>query len=182
MLQTILSARRKVLMTWRRLRFGLRHVHRTAYISHNTYVLPDLRMAEHSFINAGCWVDGNVSIGRYSMLAQSVFVVGGDHIYDRPGIPITFSGRPTQPKTVIEDDVWIGCGAIVMAGTRIGRGAIVGAGTVVTKDVPPYEIHTGVPNQKLRDRFDAEARAEHDRMLDGQTVTGEQCSTKAKFT
>ncbi len=168
-------------MAWRRLRFGLRHVHRTAYISYNTHVLPDLRMAEHSFINAGCWIDGNVTIGRYSMIAQFVSIVGGDHHFDRPGSPVVFSGRPEQPKTIIEDDVWIGCGAIIMAGTRIGRGAVIGAGSVVTKDVLPYEIHAGVPNRKIRDRFDEKDRLKHDRMLDGPAVSGANCPTKLKF-
>jgi acetyltransferase-like isoleucine patch superfamily enzyme len=181
MLQWILSPRRKLLMVWRRIRFGLRHVHHTAYIGESTYVLPDLRMAEYSFINRGCWIDSNVVIGRYSMLGPFVAIVGGDHYFDQPGTPIPFSGRPDQPRTTIEDDVWIGCGTIIMAGITVGRGAIIAAGTVVTKDVAPYEIHTGVPNRKLRDRFAGEDRAKHDQMLDGPILDGRHCPTKARF-
>ena len=47
----------------------------------------------------------------------------------------------------------------------VGDGAIVSAGAIVTKDVPAYEIHAGVPARKVRDRFDAEGRAVHDAML-----------------
>jgi acetyltransferase-like isoleucine patch superfamily enzyme len=45
----------------------------------------------------------------------------------------------------IEDDVWIGAGAIVLPGVIIGRGAIVAAGAVVTRSVDPFTIVGGVP-------------------------------------
>ena len=57
------------------------------------------------------------------------------------------SRRPpivTRP-VVIEDDVWIGIGAIILKGVRIGRGARVGAGAVVTKDVPAGATVAGNP-------------------------------------
>ena len=100
------------------------------------------------------------------MLGPRVSVVGGDHVFDQPGTPIIFSGRPVLKQTTIEADAWIGCGAILMAGVRIGRGAIVAAGAVVTKDVPPYEIHGGVPARKISERFPEPAdRLAHERML-----------------
>jgi acetyltransferase-like isoleucine patch superfamily enzyme len=57
------------------------------------------------------------------------------------------SARPpliTRP-VVIEDDVWIGIGAIVLKGVRIGRGATVAAGSVVSHDVPPGAVASGNP-------------------------------------
>jgi len=56
--------------------------------------------------------------------------------------------------TIIEDDVWVGYGATVLCGVRIGEGSIIGAGSLVTKDVKPYSIYAGVPARKVRDRFD----------------------------
>jgi acetyltransferase-like isoleucine patch superfamily enzyme len=50
-------------------------------------------------------------------------------------------------ETVVESNVWIGHGCTVLGGVRIGSGAIIGAGAVVTRDVPPYTIATGVPAQ-----------------------------------
>jgi len=157
---------RGALMHWRRRRFGLRAVHKTFYLSGGCQVNPDLAAEEFSYIGPGCILGPQVQLGRYTMLGPRVSVVGGDHVFDQPGIPIIFAGRPILPQTIIEADAWIGCGAILLAGVRIGRGAIIAAGAVVTKNVPAYEIHAGVPARKLRDRFaDQNAREIHDRML-----------------
>lgn len=50
---------------------------------------------------------------------------------------------------VIDDDVWIGIGAIILKGVRIGQGARIGAGAVVTKDVPPGTYWTGNPARQV---------------------------------
>lgn len=54
----------------------------------------------------------------------------------------------------IGNDVWIGRGAMIFSGVRIGDGAIVGARSVVTKDVAPYTIVAGMPARPIRQRFD----------------------------
>jgi len=135
-------------------------------------------MGAYSFINVECILNTNVELGRYVMLGPRVAIVGGDHVFDVPGVPTVFSGRGTIGKTKIEDDVWLGYGVIVMSGIRVGRGAIVAAGSVVTKDIPPYEIHAGVPNKKIRDRFDAEQIAIHEKMLEEGIYVGKLCEAK----
>jgi serine acetyltransferase len=50
---------------------------------------------------------------------------------------------------LIEDDVWIDYGAIVLTGVAVIRGAIIAAGSVVTRDVPAYSIAAGVPPRLL---------------------------------
>jgi acetyltransferase-like isoleucine patch superfamily enzyme len=153
-------------MAWRRWRHNLRHVHRTFYLASGSKLSPDLVAHEFSYIGPDCLIGPKVELGAYSMIGPRVSVVGADHVFDRPGLPIIFSGRPELKATVIETDAWIGCGAILMAGVRIGRGAIVAAGAVVTKDVPAFEIHGGVPARKIADRFASDAaRQAHDRML-----------------
>lgn len=59
----------------------------------------------------------------------------------------------SQGNIVIDDDVRICFGAVVMSGVHIGQGAIVTVGAVVTEDVPPYAIVGGVPAKVLRYRF-----------------------------
>jgi acetyltransferase-like isoleucine patch superfamily enzyme len=56
------------------------------------------------------------------------------------------SNRVSLPGGIaIENDAWIGAGAIILDGVRIGQGAVVGAGAVVTHDVPRHTVVTGNP-------------------------------------
>ena len=57
---------------------------------------------------------------------------------------------------VIDDDVWIGYGAMIMSGVHVGQGAVIAAGAVVTKDVPAYAVVGGVPAKIIKYRFDEE--------------------------
>ena len=57
---------------------------------------------------------------------------------------------------IIDNDVWIGYEAVIMAGVHIGDGAVIAARAVVTKDVPPYTIVGGTPARKIRMRFEEE--------------------------
>lgn len=167
---------RRAVMRWRAWRLGLRHVHPTFYLAPGARVAPDLVAGAYSFVNIECNLQPGVRLGNYVMLAPRVAVVGADHRFDRPGTAIIFSGRPPIRPTVIEDDAWIGFGAIIMQGVTVGRGAIVAAGAVVTRDVPPYEIHGGVPARKIGERFsDPADRARHDAFLAQPPQRGEYC-------
>jgi len=106
-------------------------------------------------------------------------IVGADDRIDLPGTPAIFAGRPTLEETVVEADAWLGAACIVMAGVRIGRGSVIAAGSVVTKDVPPYEIHGGIPAKLIRQRFDDPTdRERHDRMLEEPARRGEMASRR----
>jgi acetyltransferase-like isoleucine patch superfamily enzyme len=178
-LETALHYRRRVLSSFRRWRYGLKHVAATAYIGRNVRVFPDLKAGDYSFIGDQCQINPHVTIGKYVLVAPQVAIVGGDHRYDIPGMPIIFSGRDETKDTLLEDDCWIGFRSIVMCGVTIGRGAIIAAGSVVTKDVPPFEIYGGTPARKLRDRFSLPEFVErHRTMLDGPLVNGEYCERK----
>ncbi|MBR3537831.1 MAG: CatB-related O-acetyltransferase [Eubacterium sp.] len=66
--------------------------------------------------------------------------------------------RPAHKECRIGNDVWIGCGAILLSGVTVGDGAIIGAGAVVTKPVMPYEIVGGVPAKHIGWRFPEDKR------------------------
>lgn len=169
---------RSVLMLVKRKFYGLKYVHSTFFMAGGGRISKDFVAAEYSFIADGCRICPKVSVGRYVMFGPNVTITGSDHRFDVPGTPMIFSGRPELKETVIEADVWIGHGCVVMSGVRIGRGAIVAANSVVTKDVPPYEIHGGAPAKKIKDRFSSiEDIKAHDAMLEQPAARGVFCSS-----
>ena len=113
------------------------------------------------YIGSHSFLDGDITIGNDVMLADSVAIIGGDHIFREVGRPAYAAPREHWKPTVIEDNCWIGHGAMIMNGVRIGEGAVVGAGSVVTKDVLPYAIVVGNPARVHAWRFSDAERAAH---------------------
>lgn len=137
-----------------------------------TIVTPEnLHIGDNVMFNVGVHIQANseVSIGNQSHFAPFCVLYGplevGDkcavaahtvfasigHTYDQPDVP--FVDLPARAgKIVLEDNVWIGANATIIAGVRIGTGSIVGAGAVVTHDVEPYSVVGGVPARLIRMR------------------------------
>lgn len=110
----------------------------------------------NSYVGYNCIISWS-TIGNYVSIANNVNIGHGEHLTDDISTNVFFykdTNVLTQLPIVIEDDVWIGTGAIVLRGLKVGRGAIIGAGAVVTKDVPPYAIVVGIPAHVLRYRFE----------------------------
>lgn len=135
------------------MKYRLHSAHPTSLVSKNGNISRDLIICEHSYIGPNGNICPNVIIKKYVMLGPNVSITGKDHKYDVCGTPMIFSGRERLPKTIIEDDVWIGANSIIMAGVRIGFGSIVGAGSIVTKDIPAFQIYAGNPAVKIKSRF-----------------------------
>lgn len=147
-------------------KYQLTDVHPTFYMGGKSAVSRDLRAGAFSYIGPGCLVYPKVTLGDYTMLANNVSIMGGDHIYDQVEIPVIFSGRPVLKETIIGKDVWIGANSTIITGVKIGNGAIVAAGSVVTKDVEPYTIVGGVPAKKIKMRFENSSDIrKHEEML-----------------
>lgn len=153
---------REVRAAANRVRYRTSGVHRSAFLAPGCTIAPDLIAEELVFVGPGCTVEAGVTLGRWTMLASDVAIVGADHRMDEIGVPMQFAGRDPLQATSVGRDCWIGHGAKVMVGVTIGDFAIVAAGSVVTKDVPEGVIVGGVPARVLRDRFDSpEQLAQH---------------------
>lgn len=160
---------------WRK-RLGLRYTHRTFLAGGYSTIRSDFVAGAYSYVGPGCDIGPGVAIGAYTMLGPGVRVVGNDHVFDVPGSAIIFSGRPEFKQTIIGSDVWIGAGATVIAGVRIGDGSIVAAGSVVTRDVEPLLIVGGIPAKPIRKRFpDPADEAKHREFLTKQPAEREYC-------
>ncbi|UYO40492.1 CatB-related O-acetyltransferase [Rhodopseudomonas palustris] len=117
------------------------------------------------YIGAYSYLDGNISIGNDVMLANNVTIVGGDHVFRTVGVATFAAPREHWNRTTIEDNCWIGHGAIILNGVTVGQGAIVAAGAIVTRDVAPYDIVAGNPAKVLGRRFGEDQQREHEALL-----------------
>lgn len=120
------------------------------------------------------------TIGKFCSIAANSRVNALDHPIERLtqhkvsyrpneyfrwlGVDASFRERRQAQAVTIGHDVWIGHGAVIMPGLHIGNGAVIGANAVVTHDVPPYTIVTGVPARPLRPRFAADIAARIERL------------------
>ena len=113
------------------------------------------------YVGSGSFLDGDITVGDYTMLASNVAIVGGDHGYGTPGVAMRDGGREHWNPTIIGSDVWVGHGAIILNGLTVGDGAIIAAGSVVTKNVEPFAVMAGNPARFLRWRFDQQGQDVH---------------------
>lgn len=106
-----------------------------------------------------------IAIGKGCSLAESItFMIDLNHDYASvcqgelsflPKSP-SYSRIKRKGSIILQNDVWIGHGATIMAGVTLHNGGVVAADAVVTKDVPPYAIVAGNPAKIVRHRFDKE--------------------------
>ncbi len=139
-------------------------------IGNNTFLMHHTMLHVFNFRNlpqAGITIGNNCFLGEYNVIrGQGGVTIGNDvytgpmvkivavnHVFDTLDRPIREQGVTAQ-GIVIEDDVWLGAGVTVVDGVTIGQGSIIGAGAVVTSDIPPYSIATGIPAKPVKDRRD----------------------------
>ncbi len=92
-----------------------------------------------------------LTIGNNCLIGGGVLICGVNHGHATRDIPMRQQIFVAAP-VVIGEDVWIGMGAIILPGVTIGSGAIIGAGAVVTTDVAPGDVVSGVPARHVKTR------------------------------
>jgi acetyltransferase-like isoleucine patch superfamily enzyme len=116
-----------------------------------------LIIGEDTHIQPRCQISayaGPINIGNSVQIAPNCAFYPYDHGY-LPTEPISKQPLKTKGGIIIEDDVWLGFGVIVLDGVKIGKGAVIGAGSVVTQDIPERAIASGMPARiiMIRDNF-----------------------------
>ncbi|MEZ0166649.1 DapH/DapD/GlmU-related protein [Kineococcus sp. LSe6-4] len=108
-----------------------------------------LRWGDDVFVNTGAFLSvfESLTVGDRCRLGERVSIHDEDHVFEPVG---TDRGAYRTSPVVIEDDVWIGAGSIVLRGSHIGAGSVVAAGAVVRGAFPPGSLIAGVPARVVR--------------------------------
>jgi maltose O-acetyltransferase len=129
-----------------------------ASVGNETHVRPpffcdygyNITLGDNVFLNFNCVILDvvPVTIGDRVQIASAVQLLAADHPLDAQE---RASGREFGQPITVENDVWLGGGAIVLPGVTIGHASVIGAGSVVTKDIPAGVIAVGNPCRVLRE-------------------------------
>jgi UDP-2-acetamido-3-amino-2,3-dideoxy-glucuronate N-acetyltransferase len=124
---------------------------------HFTSIGFGVEIGDNVTIGSHCYIGNYTVIGDESRIQTGVFLpnnsVIGDRVFIGPHCVFTDDRYPrvnkdyTAQPPILENDVSIGAGAVILPGVTIGEGSIVGAGTVVTRNVPRHVTVRGAPSQ-----------------------------------
>lgn len=109
-------------------------------------------------------VGGEIQIGNFCSIGELTVIIGGEHHRGLTTFPFKakvlnekINNDNFPPKGIrIGHDVWIGNDVTILDGVNIGTGSIIGAGAFIRKDVSPYSIIFGNPQQLIRYRYDSQ--------------------------
>lgn len=120
------------------------------YEKTNQHFTPEIVIGNNCSIGAHFHITAinKVKIGNNVLTGPRILITDNAHGgSSKDLLTIAPSNRPMYSKgeVVIEDNVWIGEGAMIMSNVHVGKGAIIACNSVVTTDIPPYSIVAGSP-------------------------------------
>jgi len=124
---------------------------------YNANIGDEVSIGSYTEVN-GSKIGYRTRVGPYVFIPEGITI--GDYCFIGPRVTFTndktpnaeksFSKQFTPLETIIEDNVVIGANVTILPGLNVGKYAVIGAGSVVTKDVPAYEVWCGNPAKKLK--------------------------------
>ena len=107
-----------------------------------------------------------IRIGKFCSVAPDVYMIDINHDMRRRSTHFMYKHIEgikwkdeidSKGSITIGNDVWIGKGCVILSGVSVGDGAVIAAGSIVTKDIMPYSVVSGIPAQTIKMRFRDEA-------------------------
>jgi len=131
----------------------------------NVVIREKCHIGSGSIIGSSTVLDSGVEIGKNARIQSSNFIppkiVLGDNVFLGPGVRFANDKYPVSSKlisTVVEDNVMIGIGAIILPGLKIGMGTVIGAGSIVTKNIERNSVVVGTPAKQIMTKEDYEKK------------------------
>lgn len=125
---------------------------------------PDVNIKPPLYVDYGKYITvGARTFANYGLMALDVAPITiGEDVQIGPNVQLLTPTHPVDPELrrqkyeaakpiVIGNNVWLGGGAIVLAGVTIGENSVIGAGAVVTRDIPPNVVAAGNPARVIRE-------------------------------
>ncbi len=108
-------------------------------------------IGDRCLIGRGSGIVGHLSIeiGDDVWTGHHIYITDQNHGFDDPSLPISQQIQPERPVR-IGDGSWIGHGAVILPGARIGRNVVIGANSVVSGEIPDYSVAVGAPATVIR--------------------------------
>lgn len=130
------------------------NIHPTVILRHpHNIEVGDRVFLNHNNILQGGIENAKIRIGARVMTGPNVMMFAYNHGTNLDAVAMI--DQPYSEDDIeIGEDVWIGAGSIILAGSRIGRGAVIAAGSVVRGRIAPNTICGGVPARYLKDRVE----------------------------
>jgi len=127
-----------------------------AKIGHRVVIKPGLRVkypwkmtvGDYCWLGEDCWIDNlaNVALENNVCISQGAYLCTGNHDWSDPAF-----GLRVAP-ILLSEGSWVGARVLIAPGVTLGECAVAAAGSVITRSIPPYEIHSGNPAAMIRAR------------------------------
>ncbi len=116
-----------------------------------------LSVGSQTWIGEDAWIDNlaPVTLGSNVCVSQGAYLCTGNHDWSDPAFGLT------AHPIVLDNGSWAGARSVICPGVSLGMAAVAAAGSVVSRSIPPYEIHAGNPAafvrvRSIRDAFPAD--------------------------
>ena len=107
-----------------------------------------LEIGNHCWVGERAWIDNliTVRLGDSVCVSQGCYICTGNHDWRDPSFGLIV--RPVE----LQDGAWAGAMSTLLPGVTLGEGAVAGAGSVISQNIPSYEVHAGNPAVFVRAR------------------------------